>query len=150
MPQQRPAATPGTREIPPPQRRERPSTGQIGAGQGQGQGYMGERQENREEYRTEAREDWQKHANEAREERQDWAEDQNWDYHHHDEFAAGVVVGATRAVAVRPTYVGALPCSATTVIANGTTYYRCAGTWYYRGYESGSVVYIVTTAPPGF
>jgi hypothetical protein len=115
---------------------------------------MGDRQENRQDYRTEAREDWQSHANKAREDRQDWAEDQHWDGHYHghydDEFAAGVVVGATAAAAVRPTYMVALPCAATTVIVNGTSYYRCGGTWYCRGYDAGTVVYIVTEAPPGF
>jgi hypothetical protein len=42
-----------------------------------------------------------------------------------------------------------LPCSSTAVIVNGTTYYQCNATWYRRGYESNTVVYIVTSPPPG-
>jgi hypothetical protein len=36
------------------------------------------------------------------------------------------------------------------VVANGVTYYQCGSTWYQRGYQSGTVVYIVGAPPPGF
>jgi hypothetical protein len=57
-------------------------------------------------------------------------------------------VGATVA---SPTYVTTLPCTSTTIIASGsTTYYQCGTTWYSRGYQGGTVVYIVGGAPSGY
>jgi len=95
--------------------------------------------------RDDARDDWQ-----------NWAEDERWDHHDGDwdeggAFLAGAVVGAAaRAVAAsatQPTYVTTLPCTTTAVVVNGATYYNCSGSWYNRGYSSGTVVYVVT-APP--
>ena len=89
--------------------------------------------------------------NEAREDRQDFIDDQWDDHNHHDyyyggaAFATGVAVGA----AASRNYVYSVPCN-TTVIVGGTTYYHCSSTWYSRGYEGGSVVYIVTSAPGGY
>jgi hypothetical protein len=42
-----------------------------------------------------------------------------------------------------------LTCTSTVVVVNGVTYYSCGGTWYSRGYQTGSVTYIVVNAPPG-
>jgi hypothetical protein len=36
------------------------------------------------------------------------------------------------------------------VIVNGATYYQCGTTWYSRGYQSGTVVYVSGGPPPGF
>jgi hypothetical protein len=58
---------------------------------------------------------------------------------------AGMVVGA----AASTNYVYSVPCS-TTIIVGSTTYYHCSSTWYSRGYESGEVVYIITSAPAGY
>lgn len=138
--------------------RERPS--QPMAEQGGAAERQTQRQESadgRQESRTEGREDWQSHMREQQEERQDWVEDEYWDDHwhhgHYDEgeaFVAGAMIGATAgavASSSRSTYVTTLPCAASTVIANGVTYYNCDGTWYSRGYEGGSVVYIVSGPP---
>ena len=90
--------------------------------------------------------------NNAREDRQDFVDDQ-WDDHRYygygsgygytGAFVAGAAVGASAA------YVATLPCSTTVVIVNGTSYYQCGTTWYSRGNQGGSVVYIVTSAPAG-
>ena len=123
----------------------------AGERQGQRQGSSGDRQEKR----NENREDWQDHASGAREDRQDFAEDQ-WDDHRYGygynntgaAFVTGVAVGAAVA---SPTYVTTLPCAGTTVVVNGSTsYYQCGTTWYSRGYQSGTVVYISGGAPPGY
>lgn len=55
-------------------------------------------------------------------------------------------IGATLTVA---TY-RALTCEPITVIANGVTYYGCAGDWYTRRVYSGTVTYVVVTTPPGY
>jgi hypothetical protein len=60
----------------------------------------------------------------------------------------GVTAGAV--AASQPTYVTTLPCAGTTVIVNGASYYQCGTTWYSRGYQSGTVVYIVGGPPPGY
>jgi hypothetical protein len=129
--------------------------------QGQRQDNAGDRQGNRQDNagdrqgdRDEAREDWQQHQNENREDWQDFAEDE-WDDHYYHgynntgaAFVTGVAVGAAVA---SPTYVTTLPCTSTTVISSGsTTYYQCGTTWYSRGYQSGTVVYIVSDAPTGY
>jgi hypothetical protein len=104
-----------------------------------------------EDARNEAREDRQQHQNENREDWQDFAEDE-WDDHHYHgyntgaAFVAGAAVGAA---AASPTYVSTLPCDGTMVGINGVNYYQCGSTWYRRGNQGGSVVYIVDSAPPG-
>jgi hypothetical protein len=58
-------------------------------------------------------------------------------------------VGVTAAAAAsQPTYVTTLPCTATVVVKGSVTYYQCGTTWYTRGYQSGTVIYIVGP-PPG-
>lgn len=44
----------------------------------------------------------------------------------------------------------ALTCQPVTVIVDGVAYYGCAGDWYTRRVYSGSVTYVVVTAPPGY
>lgn len=86
------------------------------------------------------------------EDRQDFYEDE-WDDHWHGHyhygggaaFVTGVAVGAST-VSVLTT----LPCNAMAVTVNGVTYYQCGSTWYSRGYESNTVVYIVSNPPPGY
>jgi hypothetical protein len=56
-----------------------------------------------------------------------------------------VAVGA----AASRNYVTYVPCG-NTVFVNGVTYYNCDSTWYSRGSEGGSVVYIITSAPAGY
>ena len=48
-----------------------------------------------------------------------------------------------------PAAVTALPCSASTVVANGTTYYRCGSTYYVQAYAQGSLLYVPVAPPPG-
>ena len=50
-----------------------------------------------------------------------------------------------------PAYLTEMPCTIEAVLAvNDVNYYRCEKAWYKRGYQSGSVVYIQTDAPPGY
>ena len=48
------------------------------------------------------------------------------------------------------TTVTTLPCTGNVVIVNGASYYQCGTTWYNRGYQGGTVVYMVSGPPPGF
>jgi hypothetical protein len=98
--------------------------------------------------------------------RQDFYEDEyhggHWDndWYDGDDEAAAFVVGAAVGVAAgaaaassHTTYVNTvttLPCSSTMVTVNGTSYYQCGTTWYSRGYQGNSVVYIVTIPPAGY
>jgi hypothetical protein len=43
-----------------------------------------------------------------------------------------------------------LPCSGAAVIVDGIHYYKCGTTWYSRGNQGGTVVYIVSGAPSGY
>ena len=135
---------------------------QAAAGQGgmadrqsQRQEAVGGNQQNRQDAQAENREGWQNQRDKNREAWQDWAEDQRWDSHWHGygntgaAFVAGTAVGAAAAATAR-TYVTTLPCSYSTIVINGTTYYRCGATWYSRGYVNGSVTYVVVSPPPGY
>jgi hypothetical protein len=146
--------------------------GQRQETQGQRQDAAGERQGERGDNRDENREDWQEHQKDLQEDRQDFAEDEldDWDDHWHDDdwddhwdddaaeaFIVGAAIGATVGVvataASQPTYVTTvttLPCTGNAVIINGVSYYQCGTTWYNRGYQGSTVVYMVTTPPPGF
>jgi uncharacterized membrane protein len=96
------------------------------------------------------------------EDRQDFIEDEHhdWDdhYYHHDDVAVGFVVGATVGVATgvavasttSVTTITALPCAGTAMIVNGVAYYQCGTTWYNRGYQGDTVVYIISSPPPGY
>jgi hypothetical protein len=113
----------------------------------------GERQGYWQDYRTEAREDWQQHQNQNREDWQAFAEDEwaNHSCHGYNNTGAAFVAGlAVGAAAASSTYVTTLPCDGTMVGINGVNYYQCGNTWYRRGYQDGTVVYIVGSPPPGF
>lgn len=50
-----------------------------------------------------------------------------------------------------PAYLTEMPCTIEAAMQlDDVTYYRCEKAWYKRGYQSGSVVYIQTDAPPGY
>lgn len=128
--------------------------------QQQRQDAAGENQKSRQDYAEDSREDWQEHHDQNREDWQDHYEDEHddWDDRWHDDgdvaaalvvgAAVGVAVGVTAAaVASSPTYVTVLPCTATVVVRGSVTYYQCGSTWYTRGYQSGTVVYMVGPAP---
>jgi hypothetical protein len=146
---QRPAQAGGTRET----ASQRPAQGQRQENAGDRQGNRQDNAGDRQGSRDDNREDWQQHQNENREDWQDFAEDE-WDDHYHHgynntgaAFVTGVAVGAAVA---SPTYVTTLPCNGTMVGINGINYYQCGNTWYSRGYQGGTVVYIVNSPPPGF
>lgn len=120
--------------------------------QDQRQSGMTERSESRQQgqsERTEAR------SNAAQNISGDWDghydyDDDNWGY-----AFAGAAIGATAgyiagAATTSPTYVTALPCSATVVTAADVSYYGCGGTWYNRTYVNGGVSYITVPPPPGY
>lgn len=94
---------------------------------------LDDRQERRDEIR-ENRQDLTPGQRAVRREAIDDRRDDYYDDHYH---YGGVA------------YVTYAPCS-TTVVVNGSTYYHCSSTWYSRGYEGGSVVYVVTSAPAGY
>jgi hypothetical protein len=82
-------------------------------------------------------------------------EHHDWDHHWHGDgdVAAALVVGAAvgvtaAAAASQPTYVTTIPCSATVVVKGSVTYCQCGTTWYTRGYQSDTVLYMVGP-PPG-
>jgi hypothetical protein len=87
----------------------------------------------------------------VREDRQDYYDDRWDDYYDHRHYGgAALVTGmAVGAAAARSNYVTSVPCE-TTIVVGSVTYYHCGSTWYSRGYESGNVVYIVTSAPAGY
>jgi hypothetical protein len=70
--------------------------------------------------------------------------------------AAGAV--AARAVDNRRDYYGGgggafyaeLPCSGSETYIDGITYYACGTTYYVQSYSGGSVVYVLSTPPPGY
>jgi hypothetical protein len=45
---------------------------------------------------------------------------------------------------------GGLPCTPTTAVVKGVTYYQCGSTWYNQVYGSGGVVYMPVSPPPGY
>ena len=50
-----------------------------------------------------------------------------------------------------PAYLTEMPCTIEAAMQlDDVNYYRCEKAWYKRGYQSGSVVYIQTDAPPGY
>ncbi|SEP41302.1 hypothetical protein SAMN02990966_05876 [Rhodospirillales bacterium URHD0017] len=71
--------------------------------------------------------------------------------------AAVVGAAAANASAPAPVYaepatvtaVAVLPCDAAPVNYNDISFYQCGSTWFTRAYVSGSVAYVVSSAPPG-
>ena len=91
----------------------------------------------------------------------DW--DNDWDDDDLGEaLVAGAVIAGTAAVvggaissASTPSYTtynyyNTLPCTATTVVAGGVTYYQCGSTWYNQAYSGDSVTYVTVAPPPGY
>lgn len=145
----RPAARPSTRPGPssrPVQPSSRPAVSQR---PGNSQIGSGDRQENRQERREERRDERRDRLDQAHDDGHDDHDDDYWDDHYYYSgygYSDVVVVGTT----TETVYVETLPCDyATVVVNNGIQYYRCDSTWYRRGYEGGTVVYIVDSPPPG-
>jgi hypothetical protein len=59
----------------------------------------------------------------------------------------GVISPATASRAYGTAW-AVLPCNASSMPVNGTTYYQCDSTWFTRSYVDGNVAYVVTN-PPG-
>jgi hypothetical protein len=100
--------------------------------------------------RQERREERRENLDQAHDNGHDDHDDDHWDDHHYYYSGYGysdvVVVGTT----TETVYVETLPCDYATVVVNGgVQYYRCDDTWYRRGYEGGTVVYIAGSPPPG-
>ncbi len=110
-------------------------------------------------------EDRQEFIKDRLEDRQDFVEDvldDRWDscwncYHYpHDHFVTGVVVGgavvgtAAAVAGSTTTVVTTLPCTATSIVVNGVTYFSCGTTWYRRSYSGSQVTYIIVDPPPGY
>ncbi len=57
-----------------------------------------------------------------------------------------------RRVGARVTVVAfrALTCEQRVIIVDGVVFYGCAGNWYRRQVQTGTVVYVVVTAPAGY
>jgi hypothetical protein len=73
-------------------------------------------------------------------EREEFVEDNMYSY---GNYRAGVAVGA----AMSATAFRSLSCAPSTLVVGGTTYDQCGSSWYTRGYQGGSVTYIVTSPP---
>ena len=63
-------------------------------------------------------------------------------------FAAGTIIAPGTAVAVSAFQ--STDCSSSQTMVGDYAYYQCGSTWYTKGYQSGDVVYIATTPPPGY
>jgi len=104
--------------------------------------------------RESRRENLQQRRGDNREEWQDVVDDDyyssDWDDHWHsdDDVAGAYLAGATTGSS-QPAYVTTLPCSGASVVVNDDVYYECGTTWYRRGFQAGSIVYIVSNPPPG-
>lgn len=112
--------------------------------QGTRQENVTDRQENRQQYREGAREDWQDY----------------YDDHYHGHWDSPWGYAAVGAAAVTAAYAigtvvtastfATLPCTPTTVVVGGVTYYQCGPTWYSQAYSGGDVTYVVVEAPRGY
>ena len=105
-----------------------------------------DRQQNRQDYRDNAREDWQDYSDDYH--HGHWDDWGPWGY-----AAAGTVVVAGAYALGTAFSAGAyatLPCTSTTAVVGGITYYYCGTTWYQPTYSGGDVTYIVVNPPPGY
>jgi hypothetical protein len=104
-------------------------------------------QSSRQAYGSEAREDWQ---------------DSSDDYYRRGApyygaavvgtaVVAGTVAAATgyAAGAAAATTYSALPCTPTTAVVGGVTYYNCSSSWYTRAYSGSQVTYVAVPPPSG-
>jgi hypothetical protein len=77
-------------------------------------------------------------------------------YHYHWDdrwgwgFAAGAASALTIGAVLSASDFADQPCTPTTVVVEGVTYYRCDSTWYTRAYQGGDVTYVVVGPPPGY
>ena len=101
-----------------------------------------DRQQNRQNYAQGAHEDWQDYPHDDGD---DWGP---WGY----AAAGAAVVAGAYAVGtmINAANYSALPCTPTTVVANGITYSQCGSTWYQPTYSGGDVTYVVVNAPSGY
>ena len=81
-------------------------------------------------------------ARERRENRRDHYDDRRDYYDDRRHFARGRRYSAS--------WWGRSCSSATIIVADGYTYYRCDETWFGRTYYGGEVIYTVIDAPPGY
>jgi len=138
-----------------------PAAGGSFAARDRGQG--AQRQDSIAERQEDRREDWQDHRDEVREDRQDFIEDEldgDRDWDRDDDWGevivAGAVIAGTAAVvgaaaaSTRHVYYNTLPCTATTLIVGGITYFRCGSIWYSQIYAANGISYAMVQAPPGY
>ena len=90
-----------------------------------------DRMDNRQDHYQDRRD----HVDDYYDDRREWVEDRQ-----------AVRIGAYLTASA----FGAMSCSPTIVVVGGVTYNQCGGDWYQRAYRSGSVTYIVVTAPAGY
>lgn len=123
-----------------------------------------DRQETRQEQRTERQGTRQEQRTDRQGQRQDAVNDYHGDYHHdehwdgyHGDYWGAVAVGTAAAVTayaigttITATSFASLPCTSTTVVVGGVSYYQCGGTWYQPAYAASGVTYVVVNAPPGY
>jgi len=125
-------------------------------------------QDHRQENAGNRQDDRQENADNRQEGRSEYLDehhDEHWDEHHDDwhdddnggEFIAGAIVGGvivgaatTSSTGATTNYVTTLPCAATTVTADGITYYKCDSTWYQRAQTGDQVSYVIIGPPAGF
>ena len=128
--------------------------------QGNRENNRGDREDNRQDWQDERR-DYQEGV---RDERRDYAEDvrsERREYAEHAEWnngivewdegtewgalvAAGVFVTGT---AIAVSSFNNAPCTMTSTVINGQTYYQCDNYWYQEAYQGGEVVYVVVNPP---
>lgn len=100
-----------------------------------------DRQQSRQDYRGDAREDWQDYGD-------DYHYGHGWGY---AAAGAAVVAGAyALGTVVSAGSYATLPCTSTTAVVGGNTYYYCGTTWYQPTYSGRDVTYIVVNPPPGY
>jgi hypothetical protein len=98
-------------------------------------GRMNDRADDRMDNRQDHYQDRRDHVDDYYDDRREWVEDRQ-----------AVRIGAYLTASA----FGAMSCSPTIVVVGGVTYNQCGGDWYQRAYRSGSVTYIVVTAPAGY
>jgi len=146
--------------------RQNERLGRLGppdGGQGQRQENPGERRDQfqqnaqeRQDARDARREERQQNDANRREDWQDYAEDHDDDHDHGYYYgypgavAAGVAVGVAIGAAATAPPNWTLPCTPTTVVVGGTTYYQCESAWYIRVYDGGDVAYTSVNPPAGY
>jgi hypothetical protein len=114
-----------------------------------------QRQATRQENRTERQGTRQEQTTQRQGQRQEALAKASgdYDYRHWDSYwgaaavgaAAGYIAGATLTASA----FAALPCTHTTVVVGGVTYYQCGSTWYQPAYAANGVTYVIVNPPSG-